>query len=40
MSANTAKLLEDGKLEKASRQAKAMADAGEPKLPSYIRRKA
>lgn len=40
MSANTAKSLEEGNLEKASRQAKSMADVGEPKLPSYIRRKA
>jgi hypothetical protein len=40
MSATTAKLLEEGNLQKASRQAAAMADAGEPKLPTFIRRKA
>ncbi len=40
MSTATTKSLEDGKLEKASRSAKALADAGEPKLPSYVRRKA
>ncbi len=40
MSANTAKLLEEGNLEKASRQSSSLAQAGEPKLPSFFRRKA
>lgn len=40
MSATTAKLLEEGNLDKASRQAKSLSDAGEPKLPAFIRRKA
>ena len=40
MSATTAKLLEEGNLEKASRASKKLDDAGEPKLPAFIRRKA
>lgn len=40
MSAGTARLLEEGNLDKASHNAKALADAGEPKLPNFIRRKA
>ena len=40
MSAATQKLLEEGKLEQASRTANAMANAGDSKLPSFFRRKA
>ena len=40
MSAATAKALEDGNLEKAARNAQAMSNAGEPRLPGFIRRKA